>query len=136
MATASSRNFAAKQASPAIGSTTELAAMWYVRDANWKLNQAGELFDMSDAPFTEKPVPPGADNQPATAARIRLGAVLAKLNPAGGIPDSGDGTAVMPTRRKNRSLRRHGVPNLDVVEESALSGHADFNLRLRLVANP
>jgi len=28
--------------------------MWYVREANWKLNQAGELFDMRDAPFTEK----------------------------------------------------------------------------------
>ena len=32
----------------------QLAAMWYVRDAQWKLNHLGELYDMSDAPFSEK----------------------------------------------------------------------------------
>ncbi len=31
----------------------QLASMWYVRDANYKLNQLGELYDMSDAPFTD-----------------------------------------------------------------------------------
>ena len=31
-------------------------------------------------------------SEPATAARTRLAAVLAKLNPAGGIPDTGDDT--------------------------------------------
>jgi arylsulfatase A len=64
----------------------QLAAMWYVRDANWKLNEKGELYDMSDAPFTEKLI---SGDHPA---RTKLAAVLAKLNPAGGIPDNGDGT--------------------------------------------
>ncbi len=70
----------------------QLAAMWYVREAGWKLNERGELFDMSGAPFTEKLVAASADTDAAKAARTRLTAVLAKLNPAGGIPDSGDGT--------------------------------------------
>ncbi len=35
----------------------QLANEWYVRDAGWKLTQAGQLFDMSEAPFAEKPWP-------------------------------------------------------------------------------
>src|SRR6185369_16695154 len=34
----------------------QLGAGWYVRDDGWKLNQAGELFSMKDAPFVESPV--------------------------------------------------------------------------------
>ena len=47
------------------------------REPGWKLNESGELFDMKDAPFVEKP----ADS---ADARKRLGAVLTQLNPAGG----------------------------------------------------
>ena len=72
----------------------QLAAMWYVRDAKWKLNEKGELYDMSDAPFTEKVV---TGDHPA---RTKLAAVLAKLNPAGGIPDSGDGTGRHANKKK------------------------------------
>ncbi|MFZ9838758.1 MAG: sulfatase-like hydrolase/transferase, partial [Opitutaceae bacterium] len=68
----------------------QLARNWYVREAGWKLNQAGELFDMSDAPFVETLVPAGAETPAARAARQRLAAALAELNPAGGIPDTGD----------------------------------------------
>ena len=68
----------------------QLARNWYVREADWKLNQAGELFDMSDAPFVEKLVAPGSETPAALAARRRLAAALAQLNPAGGIPDTGD----------------------------------------------
>jgi hypothetical protein len=68
----------------------QLARNWYVREAGWKLNQAGELFDMSDAPFAEKLVAPGSESPAALAARKRLAAALAQLNPAGGIPDTGD----------------------------------------------
>ncbi len=32
---------------------SQLAAMWYVRDAKWKLNEKAELYDMSNAPFAE-----------------------------------------------------------------------------------
>jgi arylsulfatase A len=70
----------------------QLAAMWYVREVGWKLTHQGELFDMSGAPFTETLVPVAEDTEASRAARRRLEAVLAKLNPAGGIPDSGDGT--------------------------------------------
>lgn len=68
----------------------QLARNWYVREADWKLNQAGELFDMNDAPFVEKFVAPGSETPAALAARRRLAAALAQLNPAGGIPDTGD----------------------------------------------
>jgi len=68
----------------------QLARMWYVREAGWKLNEKGELFDMSDTPFTEKLVPADTKDAVAIASRKRLQAVLDQLNPAGGIPDTGD----------------------------------------------
>jgi len=70
----------------------ELARNWYVREAAWKLNEAGELFDMSDAPFTEKLVAADSTDAAAFAARQRLDLALKSLNPAGGILDHGDGT--------------------------------------------
>lgn len=62
----------------------QLGAQWYVREQGFKLTQSGELFDMSDAPFVEKPVPANAENDAAKAARSRLQAVLGTLNPAAG----------------------------------------------------
>lgn len=70
----------------------QLARNWYVRDAAWKLNQSGELFDMSDAPFSEKPVSADTKDAKAIAARQRLQAALDALNPAGGHLDDGDGS--------------------------------------------
>src|SRR5262249_17684889 len=35
----------------------QLSNHWYVREPGWKLNEQGELFNMSDAPFAEKLVP-------------------------------------------------------------------------------
>ena len=61
-----------------------LANDWYARNDNWKLNRAGNLYDMSDAPFAEKLVLPDAHNDQAKAARQRLQAVLDELNPAAG----------------------------------------------------
>jgi hypothetical protein len=55
-----------------------------VRDDGWKLNSSGELFDMQDAPFVESLVPANATDTATVAARKRLEAVLAKLNPAAG----------------------------------------------------
>jgi len=78
----------------------QLAAMWYVRNADWKLNEKGELFDMSGAPFTETLVT--TDTAAATEARTKLAAVLARLNPAGGIPDSGDGTGRHVNKKKKK----------------------------------
>jgi arylsulfatase A len=82
----------------------QLARMWYAREAAWKLNQAGELFDMAGAPFEEKLVAADAKDPAATAARARLQAALDRLNPAGGILDDGDGTG----RSKNRNRNREG----------------------------
>jgi len=70
----------------------QLARQWYVRSAAWKLTQAGELFDMSDAPFSEKLVSADVKIPAAIAARQQLQAALDQLNPAGGILDDGDGT--------------------------------------------
>ena len=80
----------------------QLAAMWYVRDAGWKLNQLGELYDMSDAPFTEKLITTDSQDRAATAARTRLTAALAELNPAAGVLDDGDGTG----RHANKSKKK------------------------------
>lgn len=70
----------------------QLAKQWYAREAGWKLNQAGELFNMVDAPFAEKPVAADTSDPAAIAARQRLQQVLAQLNPAGGFVDDGDGS--------------------------------------------
>ncbi len=68
----------------------QLAKMWWVRSDGWKLNQSGELYDMSDAPFAEKLVVADTRDPAAITARQRLQAALDRLNPAGGIPDTGD----------------------------------------------
>jgi arylsulfatase A len=57
------------------------APEWYVREQGWKLTQDGRLFDMSDAPFAEKPVLAESANEAAKAARQRLQAVLDNLKP-------------------------------------------------------
>jgi arylsulfatase A len=62
----------------------QLGANWYVREQGFKLTQAGALFDMSDAPFVEKPVAADTKDEAAIAARARLQAVLDKLGPNAG----------------------------------------------------
>ena len=81
----------------------QLARMWYVRDANFKLTQDGKLYDMSDAPFSERTVESGEESDQALASRSKLVAVLAKLNPAGGVLDQGDGTGRHANRNKSKS---------------------------------
>ena len=78
----------------------ELAREWWVRGDGWKLNQKGELFDMSRAPFAEKLVAAEADTETSKAARARLIAALAQLNPAGGILDDGDGSGRHENKNK------------------------------------
>ena len=73
-----------EQGTPRAWAYVQLGARWYVREPGFKLNQAGNLFDMSDAPFVEKPIAPAADTAQSKAAQQRLAAVLAELNPAGG----------------------------------------------------
>jgi arylsulfatase A len=70
----------------------ELGNKWYVREANWKLNREGELFDMSNAPFEEKLVAKYADNKEASAAYSRLQKALKDLSPEKGIIDNAGGS--------------------------------------------
>ncbi|MBJ7395441.1 MAG: sulfatase-like hydrolase/transferase [Akkermansiaceae bacterium] len=68
----------------------QLARNWYVLERGWKLNQAGELFNMSGAPWEEILVAADTQDPVALAARKRLQATLDRLNPAGGHLDQGD----------------------------------------------
>lgn len=79
----------------------QLANNWYVRELNWKLNQAGELFDMTKAPFEEILVVNNSTDSEAVAARIRLQKNLDFLNPAAGKIDTGDGTGRHGNKNKN-----------------------------------
>jgi arylsulfatase A len=81
----------------------QLARRWYVRESGWKLNQAGELCDMRDAPFSEPIVADDTKNADASTARKRLQAALDGLNPAGGILDQGDGTGRHAKRNQSRN---------------------------------
>jgi arylsulfatase A len=84
----------------------QLARQWYVREAAWKLNQDGDLFDMSRAPFEEPKVPANSTNPEVVAARKRLQTALDKLNPAGGILDDGDGTGRHANRETAKKKNR------------------------------
>jgi len=70
----------------------QLGKHWYDREAAWKLNEAGELFDMKEAPFAEPLVSLKNQDDKSADARKRLQTVLDQLNPAGGIVDQGDGS--------------------------------------------
>jgi len=83
----------------------ELGRHWYVRNASWKLNEAGELFDMSGAPFAEPLIAADTKDEKAIAARKQLQAVLDQLNPAGGKVDPGDGSG-KHANRKNKANRQ------------------------------
>ncbi len=83
-----------EKGTPRAWAYVQLNAKWYVREPGFKMNEGGELFDMSDAPFVEKPVAADEDTEAGKAARQRLSAVLAGLNPAAGKHDG-----VRPGRR-------------------------------------
>jgi arylsulfatase A len=70
----------------------ELGKSWYARNDKWKLNRAGELFDMSGAPFTEKLVVADASQSEALEARKKLQAALDQLKPEAGVMDNGNGS--------------------------------------------
>ena len=79
----------------------QLGQHWFVREPGFKMDERGELFDMSDAPFVEKPVAASADSEASKAARQRLSAALKELNPAAGKTDAGGGGA-----KKNKKGKR------------------------------
>ena len=81
----------------------ELGNKWYVRDAKWKLNREGELFDMTNSPFEEKLVNDVENNAAAKEAKTRLQAVLDTLNPAAGIVDNSDGSGRHANKKKKNA---------------------------------
>ena len=78
---------------------TELGNDWYVREANWKLNRAGQLFDMRNAPFEEKLT---LDSDTTKAVKENLQKVLDGLDPASGYLDRGDGSGRHATKVKKK----------------------------------
>ena len=83
----------------------QLANNYWVRNAGWKLNQSGELFDMSKAPFEEILVPADTKNTVAIAARQSLQTELDRLNPKAGYIDLGDGTGRHGNKAKNKAKK-------------------------------
>ncbi len=81
----------------------QLASKWYVRDAAFKLDQSGQLYDMGRAPFREPAVAP--ESASAKTSHQRLQAALTKLNPAGGIKDDGDGSGRHANRQSKQKKR-------------------------------
>ena len=79
--------------SPRTWAYCQLSNNYYVREAGWKLDQSGTLYDMKDAPFKEVAVAADTKDEAAVAARARLAAALTGLNPGAGYKDEvGDGS--------------------------------------------
>jgi arylsulfatase A len=81
----------------------QLANNYYVRSLDYKLNQSGELFDMSKAPFEEILVPADTKDPKAIAARKSLQEELDRLNPKGGYIDTGDGSGRHADKAKKKA---------------------------------
>jgi arylsulfatase A len=66
----------------------ELNGKSYARNNRFKLTNGGELFDLSEAPFKEIPVPEDSKDATAISARADLQKVLAQLPTAPGNPNA------------------------------------------------
>ena len=84
----------------------QLGAHWFVREAGYKLNERGELFDMSDAPFVEKPIDAANDTEASKAARTRLTAALSELNPSAGKADGSQDKKAKKKMKRERKKKR------------------------------
>jgi arylsulfatase A len=91
----------------------ELNRNWYDRDAEWKLNQSKELYDMHGAPFEETLVSPTTDDKEAISQRKHLQEVLDELNPAGGYldPKAGAGKGKKRAQKQAQQNMSPAVPN-------------------------
>jgi hypothetical protein len=92
--------------SPRTWAFTQLGENYHVREAGWKLNQAGQLFDMKNAPFEEIAVPADSNDGAALAARKRLSEVLAGLNPAAGFKGEGSGRGDKTKKEKKKMAKK------------------------------
>jgi len=97
--------FKGETTSPRTWAYCQLSNNFYVREAGWKLDQSGTLYDMKDAPFKEVAVAADTKDSAALAARERLAAALAGLSPATGFKDEvGDGSG----RSGNKEEKKKG----------------------------
>ncbi|HVJ67492.1 MAG TPA: hypothetical protein VM510_05875, partial [Caulifigura sp.] len=78
----------------------------YARNDAFKLNEQGELFAMKDSPFVEEPIPADSKDAAAEAGRKQLAAVLAELNPAGGVKAPPRSDVPREERRKRRMQKQ------------------------------
>jgi arylsulfatase A len=87
----------------------QLGNEWYVRNRAWKLNSAGELFSMRDAPFVEQPTPESKAGSDASAARQALQAVLNELNPSAGKTEVAVATKKVKPKnpKKSKDAKQH-----------------------------
>jgi len=100
--------FKGELTSPRTWAYCQLSNHYYVREAGWKLDQAGTLYDMRDAPFKEAAVAADSKDEAAVAARARLAAALAGLNPAAGARDEvgdGSGRSVNKEEKKKKTKK-------------------------------
>jgi arylsulfatase A len=91
----------------------QLGANWYARNDGFKLNEKGELFAMKDSPFVEALVPADSKDAAAAEGRKQLAAVLAELNPEGGIKATrpmGDAPAGKRRRRRQQQQQQNQTP--------------------------
>ncbi|MEI7830734.1 MAG: sulfatase-like hydrolase/transferase [Prolixibacteraceae bacterium] len=95
-----------KKGNPRTSLFVQLANNYWVRSLGWKLNQSGELFDMSKAPFEEIAVPADSKDAAALEARKSLQTELNRLNPAGGYIDKGDGTGRHANKTANKAAKQ------------------------------
>lgn len=91
----------------------ELGNKWYVRNQGWKLNQADEFFDMSNAPFEEKLITKENQSPEAKEAYTKLKATLDSLSPQNGIVDNGDGSG----RHGNKAKKKKEVKDSEKNKE-------------------
>jgi arylsulfatase A len=73
----------------------QLGTHWYVRNQGFKLTEGGEFFDMSDAPFAEKPTTNESE-------KAKLQAILTQLNPASGTPTGDDSKSGKRGKKKKK----------------------------------
>ena len=86
----------------------ELSGKRYVCTGRWKLNNAGEFFDMKGAPFIEAPVAADTTDADAIAARKQLEQTLETL--VGKERAHGDTTPPAAKREKRRLRKQAPVP--------------------------
>ena len=103
--------------SPRTWAFTQLGEHWHVREAGWKLNEAGQLFDMKNAPFEEIPVAADSKDAAAIAARKRLSDALAGLNPAAGFKGEGSGRGDK-TKKENKKMEKKAGGKSEAKPES------------------